>query len=73
MMKSSQQILAEKMRLESQWNISYLENGRITPDMNIVQEKIKNCRRQLIKLDQEEAGFEYKSLDSIEDTLSVAT
>ena len=41
--------------------------------MNIVQEKIKNCRRQLIKLDQEEAGFEYKSLDSIEDTLSVAT
>ena len=73
MMKSSQQILAEKMRLESQWNISYLENGRITPDMNIVQEKIKNCRRQLIKLDQEEAGLEYKSLDSIEDTLSVAT
>ena len=54
------QVLAEKMRLESQWNTSYLQNGRITADMNVLHERIRILRRKLIQLDTEEAGFSLK-------------
>mgnify|MGYP006879190173 CR=1 FL=1 len=73
MIENSMQVLAEKMRLESQWNTSYLQNGRITADMNVLHERIRILRRKLIQLDTEEAGFSFKALDNVEETLSVAT
>ena len=58
MMRSSKQILAEKMRLESYWNISYLENGYVTPEMNNISYEIKKCRRELVQRDELDAKFE---------------
>jgi uncharacterized membrane protein len=46
MIENSMQVLAEKMRLESQWNTSYLQNGRITADMNVLHERIRILRRK---------------------------
>jgi len=73
MMRSSKQILAEKMRLESHWNISYLENGYVTPEMNQISDQIKNCRRELVQNDEMEAKFEIKALEVADDFISVAT
>jgi predicted AlkP superfamily phosphohydrolase/phosphomutase len=72
-MKSSKEILAEKMRLESQWNLAYLTNGKVTPDMNQIQELIKECRRELVKRDEQDARFEYKALDNLEGQISIAS
>lgn len=72
-MKSSKEILAEKMRLESQWNLAYLTNGKVTPDMNRIQELIKECRRELVKRDEQDARFEYKALDNLEGQISIAS
>ena len=73
MTRSSKQILAEKMRLESHWNISYLEHGSVTPEMNQLSEQIKNCRRELVLRDEMEAKFEVKALEVADEYLSVAT
>jgi len=72
-MKDSKQILAEKMRLESQWNLSYLENGCVTPEMNKISEEIKRCRRDLVRQDEMQAKFDAKALDVADDFMSVAT
>ena len=73
MMRSSKQILAEKMRLESYWNISYLENGYVTPEMNNISYEIKKCRRELVQRDELDAKFESKALEVADDFVSVAT
>jgi len=72
-MKSSKEILAQKMRLESQWNLAYLTNGKVTPDMNSIQEEIKECRRELVRRDEQDAMFEHKALDNLEGQISIAS
>tara|TARA_R110000868_G_scaffold239728_1_gene494181 strand:- start:684 stop:869 length:186 start_codon:yes stop_codon:yes gene_type:complete len=61
------------MRLESHWNISYLEHGYVTPEMNQISDQIKNCRRELVQSDEMEAKFEVKALEVADDFISVAT
>ena len=72
-MKSSKEILAEKMRLESQWNLAYLTNGKVTPEMNQIQEQIKEYRRELVRRGEQEARFEHKALDNLEGQISIAS
>ena len=61
------------MRLESQWNLAYLTNGKVTPDMNSIQEEIKECRRELVRRDEQDAMFEHKALDNLEGQISIAS
>jgi len=44
-------ILAEKIKLEAQWNELYLSNGCVTPEMTNIHEKIRDCRKQLVNKD----------------------
>ena len=73
MMKSSKEILAEKMRLESQWNLAYLTNGRVTTEMTHLQEQIRECRRELVRRDEQDARFDIRALDNLESQISIAS
>jgi hypothetical protein len=61
------------MRLESQWNLSYLTNGKVTPEMNIIQEQIKECRRELVRRDEYDARFDIRALDNLEGQITIAS
>jgi hypothetical protein len=37
----SQSLIAEKIKLESQWNSQYLNSGKETIDMKSIEERIK--------------------------------
>ena len=51
----SQSLLAKKIDLESQWNKSYLEQGRLTTDMQWLDVMLKEVKRQIIQQDLETA------------------
>ena len=51
----SQSLLAKKIDLESQWNKSYLEQGRITTDMQWLEVELKEVKRQILQQDLEAA------------------
>ena len=51
----SQSLLAKKIDLESQWNKSYLEQGRLTTDMQWLEVELKEVKRQIIQQDLEAA------------------
>ena len=49
----SQSLLAKKIDLESQWNKSYLEQGRLTTDMQWLEVELKEVKRQMVQQDLE--------------------
>ena len=51
----SQSLLAKKIDLESQWNKSYLEQGRLTTDMQWLEVELKEVKRQILQQDLESA------------------
>ena len=51
----SQSLLAKKIDLESQWNKSYLEQGRLTTDMQWLEVELKEVKRQILQQDLENA------------------
>lgn len=51
----SQSLLAKKIDLESQWNKSYLEQGRLTTDMQWLEVELKEVKRQILQQDLEAA------------------
>ena len=51
----SQSLLAKKIDLESQWNKSYLEQGRLTTDMQWLDVMLKEVKRQILQQDLEAA------------------
>ena len=54
----SQSLLAKKIDLESQWNKSYLEQGRLTTDMQWLDVELKEVKRQILQQDLEVARQE---------------
>jgi hypothetical protein len=54
----SQSLLAKKIDLESQWNKSYLEQGRLTTDMQWLDVELKEVKRQILQQDLEAARQE---------------
>jgi hypothetical protein len=54
----SQSLLAKKIDLESQWNKSYLEQGRLTIDMQWLEVELKEVKRQILQQDLEVAKQE---------------
>ena len=54
----SQSLLAKKIDLESQWNKSYLEQGRLTTDMQWLEVELKEVKRQILQQDLEAAKQE---------------
>ena len=54
----SQSLLAKKIDLESQWNKSYLEQGRLTTDMQWLEVELKEVKRQILQQDLEVAKQE---------------
>ena len=61
--ESSQLLLARKMDLESKWNQSYLENGRVTNAMQETSQEIKVIVKELISRDMLEARKSVNVLD----------
>ena len=51
----SQSLLAKKIDLESQWNKSYLEQGKLTTDMQWLDVMLKEVKRQILQQDLEAA------------------
>ena len=51
----SQSLLAKKIDLESQWNRSYLEQGKLTTDMQWLEVELKEVKRQILQQDLETA------------------
>ena len=51
----SQSLLAKKIDLEPQWNKSYLEQGRLTTDMQWLEVELKEVKRQILQQDLEAA------------------
>jgi hypothetical protein len=47
MIALSQSLIAEKIKLESQWNSQYLSSGKETLEMKSIQEKIKRVTAKL--------------------------
>lgn len=54
----SQSLLAKKIDLESQWNRSYLEQGKLTTDMQWLEVELKEVKRQILQQDLESARQE---------------
>jgi hypothetical protein len=54
----SQSLLAKKIDLESQWNKSYLEQGKLTTDMQWLEVELKEVKRQILQQDLEIAKQE---------------
>ena len=54
----SQSLLAKKIDLESQWNKSYLEQGKLTTDMQWLEVELKEVKRQILQQDLEFARQE---------------
>ena len=63
MIESSQSLLAKKISLESRWNQSYLENGRVTNEMQETSQEIKKIVKELISRDMIEAKNSVNVLD----------
>ena len=57
MIESSQSLLAKKMDLESKWNQSYLEQGKVTNAMQETSQEIKKIVKELISRDMQEAKY----------------
>jgi len=55
--ESSQSLLAKKMDLESKWNQSYLEQGKVTNAMQETSQEIKKIVKELISRDMQEAKY----------------
>ena len=51
----SQSLLAKKINLESQWNKLFLEQGRLTTDMQWLEVELKEVKRQILQQDLEAA------------------
>jgi|TARA_R100001377_G_C3171675_1_gene103305 hypothetical protein len=43
----SQSLIAEKIRLESQWNTQYLSQGKETIDMKSIEAKLERVKTKL--------------------------
>ena len=54
----SQSLLAKKIDLESKWNKSYLEQGKLTTDMQWLDVELKEIKRQMVQQDLEDARQE---------------
>lgn len=63
----SQSLLAKKIDLESQWNKSYLEQGKLTTDMQWLDVELKEVKRQIVQQDLEAAKQEFNLVLSEEE------
>ena len=62
-----QSLLAKKIDLESQWNKSYLEQGKLTTDMQWLDVELKEVKRQIVQQDLEAAKQEFNLVLSEEE------
>ena len=62
-----QSLLAKKIDLESQWNKSYLEQGKLTTDMQWLDVMLKEVKRQILQQDLEAAKQEFNLVLSEEE------
>lgn len=49
MVQTAQSLLAQKMALESLWNKKFMEEGRVTNEMQQISRQVKEVVRELIK------------------------
>tara|TARA_R110000787_G_scaffold3627_2_gene14113 strand:+ start:2134 stop:2343 length:210 start_codon:yes stop_codon:yes gene_type:complete len=63
MIESTQVLLAKKISLESSWNQTYLEEGRVTNAMQETSHKIKVIVKELIDRDMQAVTSNNKDLE----------
>jgi DNA-binding winged helix-turn-helix (wHTH) protein len=56
MVTTAQSLLAKKMALESLWNNKFMEEGRVTNEMQAISRQIKDVVRELIARSEFEAA-----------------
>lgn len=49
MVQTAQSLLAQKMALESLWNKKFMEEGRVTNEMQQISRQVKQVVRELIQ------------------------
>jgi|TARA_R110000850_G_scaffold149581_1_gene272036 hypothetical protein len=63
-MESKQALLARKISLESSWNQSYLEEGKVTNAMQETSQEIKTIVKELIARDMQTATSNNKDFET---------
>ena len=63
-MESKQALLARKISLESSWNQSYLEEGKVTNAMQETSQEIKTIVKELISRDMQTATSNNKDFET---------
>lgn len=61
-MTANKDLLAKKIELESKWNQSYLQAGKVTVDMKSIEEEIRYIRRQMVSADMEDVRLARKEM-----------
>lgn len=56
MVKTAQSLLAQKMALEALWNKKFMEEGRVTNEMQQISRQVKEVVRELIARSEFEAA-----------------
>lgn len=52
MVMQSQSLLQKKMELENRWNASFINEGRVTLECNMIDQQIKDIKRQMVQADE---------------------
>lgn len=64
MSKTAQELIAKKIELESLWNSKFIEEGRVTTEMQAVSRQIKEVVRQLIFRSEFDATANIKNYEN---------
>jgi len=58
-LNNESELLAKKMSLESQWNMSFIENGIETFSMYVIEQELKEVKRKIRDLSLLKANMNY--------------
>ena len=64
MPRTAQELIAKKIDLEAQWNSKFIEEGRVTNEMQTISRQIKEVVRQLISKSELEQSVNIKNYEN---------
>jgi len=64
MPRTAQELIAKKIELESLWNSKFIEEGRVTNEMQTISRQIKEIVRQLISKSELEQSVNAKNYEN---------
>ena len=64
MPRTAQELIAKKIDLEAQWNSKFIEEGRVTNEMQTISRQIKEVVRQLISKSELDQSVNIKNYEN---------